>query len=908
MAQDGLFTKLHLSVTARTRPGQAVLVSGSATADRTAGALEMVTSPDEWPVWRTPKPVIIPQGARHDYRYLLKGGESLEPEPEPGVARRVVGEGPELRVADVFGQTPAPPSSARKPSPPPPPSRLVIVCYHLPVRVVRGVSGAWEASWGTSIIAKSPGGTSIADARETLWVGTIHGGLDRRQLTEADKAEIRAALAPMRCVPLFSMHASKGYLNYAKRVLWPSFHNVTVLDQCCAAWNDEGADTWDQERSGASWDAYEALNGEFRDALLPILRAGDTVWVHDYHLMLLPTMLAEAEMFRVDAFTTRKARIVFFLHIPFPTSQLFCSLANGPKLLAGVVGADVVGFHAFEHARHFLNACTRLLGMPQKSVAGGITGVEHGGRTVMVVVRHVSVETLVIEDALKGDAVAAAAASLERDVIAPPSRETPNDAARLVLASVDACQRLSGVALKLLAYERFLTEYPRWRGRVALVQYCLLDKTRVADEERTSREVRDLVERVNDQHPGSISYVERPSGRLSMEERLALFQRADVLLGTAIREGHSLYPFEYALARARGRRGPGVTVASEFSTTATLLSGALAINPFDVPAVASAMDAALAMDAREKRDRLDRDLPYVRSRPSGKWTAEILDDMETVHKQIRVSDPDDPLALATATRLDVGTLASAFGASRSRAIFLDLGGTIIPKGDSVSKVLKAPTEDARALLRPEVRAALAVLSADPKTTVYVVSGTTIEALEALFGDLPRVGLAAASGLVQAAPAATAGARTSKVSEHGTDWAAVRAVAAPMLRRQAARTNGSAVLKRDPGLAWSYYRADPEWGRIQALQLARDLEAALAPHDVEVVHREGMIEVVPGRLHKGNVVKSVLTNLTKNGAKPDFVLTVGDSPVDEKMYSSVYSRGGRAETLLCSSRGRPALQK
>ena len=174
MAQDGLYTKLHLAVRARTQPGQVVLVSGSATSDRTSGALEMVTSPDQYPIWRTPKPVIIARGVRHDYRYSIRSAHDVE--PEPGHVRSVKTNTPELQVEDDFGVTPPEPPELpiKKPSPTPHASRLVIVCYHLPVRVVRDAENNWTASWGSSIIAKSPS-ESIADSRETWWAGTIHG-------------------------------------------------------------------------------------------------------------------------------------------------------------------------------------------------------------------------------------------------------------------------------------------------------------------------------------------------------------------------------------------------------------------------------------------------------------------------------------------------------------------------------------------------------------------------------------------------------------------------------------------------------------------------------------------------------------------------------------------------------------
>ena len=163
------------------------------------------------------------------------------------------------------------------------------------------------------------------------------------------------------------------------------------------------------------------------------------------------------------------------------------------------------------------------------------------------------------------------------------------------------------------------------------------------------------------------------------------------------------------------------------------------------------------------------------------------------------------------------------------------------------------------------------LSEDPQTTVYVVSGTTPSALESLFSDLPQLSLAAANGLATSLPDQRP---STTMTSYGTDWDAVRKAALPLMKRRAAWTNGSAVLKREPGLAWSYYRADPEWGRIQALQLAQDLESILAPFDVAVAHREGMLEIVPQAMHKGHVVKKALSEALSRGEPPDFVLCVG----------------------------------
>ncbi|KAJ1461111.1 glycosyltransferase family 20-domain-containing protein [Pelagophyceae sp. CCMP2097] len=943
---DGLYTKLYLYVTAKTLRGQTVHVSASSSSSSLDGAaIPLVTSPSEWPVWRTLTPIIVSRGVAHHYHYSLGAGQAGA-QPEADAARVVVAAEAEMHVRDVFGcfdeaddvyaQVNEAMLLQRTDSSDLEPvfSRVMICCYHLPVRVFK-VEGQWRAVWGESLIARTEG--SIADETEAMWLGTVtpEGG---ETLSCDDEAEIEACLAPMRCVPLFSEHATLAYQGFCKQVLWPSFHNVDMLDQSGACWKADVADPaekWDQAATGAAWwSAYERMNNDFCDALLKIVKEGDTVWVHDYHLMLLPSLLAEAAMFRADAATVRrKARIVFFLHIPFPTSQIFRSLIRGGELLHGVAGADVVGFHVFDHARHFLNACKRLMGLLPKSVQGGITGVEYKGRTVMVVVRHVSIEPEVVTAALESEETADAACRLVASL-----EENGSGGRPLLLASIDSCQRLSGIALKLAAYERFLNESPHWVNQVVLVQYATRGSTRLEDEQRTSAELVKIVDRITAIYPGSILYKELPTSAVKLTERLALWQQATVLVGTAIREGHSLAPFEYVLAR---RARPGVVLASEFSATASLLNGAVRLNPFDVADTAGAFDTALGMPAAERAARHARDLPYVLSRPSGKWTRDILKDMWLVNRQKRVC-PDGDEAHAVIP-LNMEALKRAFTNAKRKVLVFDFGGTLVKKGPPMGiyhkrnlgpslllnsqstdhlvcstsvKALKAVAsisnpdrqcalEDGEAPVVEEAEyphalpealsAALSKLCQDDATTIYVVSGATMHALTSSLGEWPKIGLAANNGLCYARPQqAWDKKRNFDFYDYGTDWEHVKRVALPIFRRYTARTNGSEILAREPGIAWSYYRSDPEWGRIQAAQVIGELERELAPLDVVVHQFDGMIEMVPKRAHKGNVVKEILREASApspgdaEGVRPDFILCCGDGLGDEKMFSSVYS--------------------
>ena len=231
------------------------------------------------------------------------------------------------------------------------------------------------------------------------------------------------------------------------------------------------------------------MNRKFSQVVASLVSGGDIVWVHDYHLALLPRMLRESRNETSVVFERKKShssmivqddavkpiRLVFFIHVPFPTSQVFRELEHGEALLEGMLHADVIGFHAFDHARHFLNAAKRILGLSHESLVGGLIGVRHRGTKVLVTVSNVSVETDIIDALLEFPSVKEDAAALQR-----------KHAGRTIIAGIDVAQRLSGISLKLQAYERLLTDYPVWQSKiVALLEHdpvmCHQSKMKTCD-------------------------------------------------------------------------------------------------------------------------------------------------------------------------------------------------------------------------------------------------------------------------------------------------------------------------------------------------------------------------------------------------------------------------------------------
>lgn len=802
-------------------------------------------------------------------------------------------------------------------------NRLFFICFHLPVVVVQNQStGQWRASWSESILAKSEG-SQILSTYEAYWVGTVstHPPLK----TEADKEAVRAILQEMHCIPLFldPDMVKSHYYGFCKQVLWPAFHNIDLLDMSTCGWlsdRESGASDWDQGRLGNWWDAYKQVNVEFTNVLSGLVRQGDILWIHDYHLSLLPEHLTAWEMEKFGRKVTRK---VFFLHIPFPTSQIFRELECGEKILQGMLHADVVGFHAFDHARHFLNAAKRILGLNYESLAGGLIGVSFQGQTVLVSMSNVSIEPRMADAALMLPSVQTGRDELKK-----------KHEGRIIIGGVDIGQRLSGASLKLLAYERLLQDYPTWQSKVVMVERLILPGSREMDEAVTSREVRSLVKRIVDKFgPSVIDFKEFQGTSLPMDQRLALWRASDVLMSTPIREGLNHWPMEYIYSH-KAPEQPGVVIASEFSAISSILNGALRVNPFDIQMTITTIDKALSMTSREREGRRYRDIDFVSGSPSDKWVKNVLRDLkDATSRQPSQSEASSqvntPMSTPTPSRkevidstagflsheenlafthLSMRALKRAYDGTSRRVIILDFNGTIVlkePPGKYLKREILGTSGNKPP---PEVLEALSILCENPSNIVYVVSGDSSENVLSALGQIPKLGLAVSNG-AQFSPPLTSGESERKwlTFDLGVDWDNVKRVALPVLSKYTARSNGSFVKLTSFSIGWSYYSCDPEWGSLQASHLVLELESELRAFDVRFVTLKGIVEIVPRKLNKGLIVKKLLrdTSFTKEGC--DFCLCFGDDISDEKMFTSVFSHIAEIGYDAVSKPGPPVMR-
>ena len=701
-------------------------------------------------------------------------------------------------------------------------------------------------------------------------------------------------LKEMSCIPIFLEEevTENAYRGYCKEVLWPIFHNVDQLESSLAIWRTRAAAAAASEpgpKSELVWNlnynlylnAYQTVNQTFAKVIQSVANEKDIIWVHDYHLLLLPKMLRDLP---------RDVSIVFFNHIPFPTSQILRSLPSSHDILLSLCCADVVGFHIFDSARHFLNATKRMLGYSSKTLPGGLLALVVGERDVIVSMSHVSVEPAKIVAAVNDPATQAMADAIRQ-----------KHSGKKIIVGVDPCQRLSGIALKLAAFDQLLTSDPSVRGSAVLVQKAIRSNVRVQDESTTSVELNEMVAQLNRKHNAEsgniIDYEETNS--LSLKERLALWLSADVFLLTSIREGLNLMPLEFILAR-NNLPYAGVVVASEFSNCSSLLSGSLKVNPFYSQHVADTLDKAITMDAKECAHRRQRDIDYVTSRPSSLWTKQILQDLMQLRK-IDHNAGDDVFPEVLSAKSVMDSYEAAFNdrgicTKLSRVFILDYGGTLLHK-EKFNLHIKHHLS-AISGRKPSQRTldAIRKLSDDPRNAVIIITGLTKLKMGGLFEDFPNVTLSNSNGLVyswgqnlltaeEKAAQSQDKQRAWPFLDFNIDWQTVHEIAVPIITKFTFRTNGTCMTPRVPGIGWSYFGADPEWGARQAAQLAVELEASLANFDVTVTSQiQGSIEIVPRKLNKGVMTKEFLKRVMgrRAGVLPRFVLAMGDTDVDDHM--------------------------
>ncbi|KAG8374602.1 hypothetical protein BUALT_Bualt10G0012500 [Buddleja alternifolia] len=766
--------------------------------------------------------------------------------------------------------------------------RIIIVGNQLPLRAHRKVSDGekgWNFSWDEdSLLLQLKDG--LGDDVEVIYVGCLKEEIDPSE--QEDVAQ--TLLETFKCVPAFIPPElfSKFYHGFCKQHLWPLFHYMLPLSPDLGGRFDRSL-----------WQAYVSVNKIFADKVMEVISPDDDfVWVHDYHLMVLPTFLRKR---------FNRVKLGFFLHSPFPSSEIYRTLPVRNELLRALLNADLIGFHTFDYARHFLSCCSRMLGVSYQSKRGYI-GLEYYGRTVSIKILPVGIHMDQLRSVLDLAETESKVAQL-RDKFQ----------GRTVLLGVDDMDIFKGISLKLLAFEQLLTHHPDKRGKVVLVQIANPARGRGKDVEEIQSETYATATRIN-QVFGKPGYdpVVLIDSSLHFYERIAYYVIAECCLVTAVRDGMNLIPYEYIVCRQGTDKldetlalNPSVPkksmlVVSEFIGCSPSLSGAIRVNPWNIDSVAEAMDSALVVSEPEKQMRHDKHYKYVSSHDVAYWAHSFLLDLERAcrdHVRRRCWGIGFGLGFRVIAldpsfrKLSVEHIVSAYKRTKNRAILLDYDGTMTLQSASDT----SPNSEAIGILNKLCR--------DSKNVVFVVSGKKKEILTRWFTSCENLGIGAEHGYFVR-------------PNHDADWETCvsgqdfywKQIVEPIMQLYTETTDGSFIETKESALVWNYQLADPDFGSCQAKELLDHLESVLANEPVSVKSGQNLVEVKPQGVNKGLVAARLLTTMRKKEVLPDFVLCIGDDRSEEDMFEVIMnakadgSLSPVAEVFACTVGQKPSKAK
>ncbi|KAL6846111.1 hypothetical protein ACP4OV_023559 [Aristida adscensionis] len=830
------------------------------------------------------------------YSNLLELASSGEPLPSLGRRRipRVVtapGIVPDLDCSDDDADAA---SAASDHSSHAPRERAIIVANQLPIRASRraGGGGGWDFSWDEdSLLLQVKDSLRAHHGRADMEFVYV-GGL-RDDVPPADHDEVaHELLESFRCVPTFlpADLRSRFYHGFCKQQLWPLFHYMLPL-------SPELGGRFDR----LLWQAYVSVNKIFADKILEVISPEDDfVWVHDYHLMVLPTFLRKR---------FNRVKLGFFLHSPFPSSEIYKTLPVREELLRSLLNADLIGFHTFDYARHFLSCCSRMLGLKYESQRGYIA-LEYYGRTVTIKILPVGVHLGQLQSVLNLPETGVKVAELLKQF---------SHRNRLLLLGVDDMDIFKGISLKLLAFEQLLMQHPEWRGRVVLVQIANPARGRGKDVKEVQEESYAMVTRINEAF-GQPDYkpvilIDTP---LQFYERMAYYVVAECCLVTAVRDGMNLIPYEYIIARqgnemidrilglSPSTRKKSMLVVSEFIGCSPSLSGAVRVNPWNIDSVADAMDSALEMPEGEKELRHEKHHRYVSTHDVGYWANSFLQDLERTcldHNRRRCWGIGFGLKFRVVAldpnfkKLAVENLVSAYRRTTTRVILLDYDGTLMPQ----TSFGKSPSSKTIDMLNSLCR--------DKNNMVFLVSTKSRMILNEWFSPCENLGLAAEHGYFL---------RLRRDAEWETcvpvtdcSW---KQIAEPVMKTYTETTDGSTIEDKETAIVWCYEDADPDFGSCQAKELHDHLESVLANEPVSVKAGMNHVEVKPQGVSKGLVAKRLLSIMQQRGVLPDFILCIGDDRSDEDMFEVITtavngpSLNPEAEVFACTVGRKPSKAK
>lgn len=681
----------------------------------------------------------------------------------------------------------------------------------MPVNIVKRRG---KLSFQESVGGLATGLGSIYRSRKSLWIGWAE--VDLNKVKEEEREEILEKLSSRNLSPVFlSEHDVRDYYRgFCNQTIWPLFHYFPAY----TVYNKR------------FWEGYKRVNEAFLDAVVKIAELDDTIWIHDYHLMLLPKLVRER---------LPDATIGFFLHIPFPSFEIFYLLPWRREIVEGLLGADLIGFHTYDYVKHFLVCVQRILGYEST-----LSQIILDGRLVRVETFPMGIDYEKFARVENDSKV-----QMETEKIRKKVEQ------RKIILSVDRLDYSKGIPQRLEAFDIFLKKYPAYKEKVTLVMLAVPSRTEIERYTALKKEVDELVGRINGTH-GTIGwmpiwYLYR---FLPFETLVSLYRVADVALVTPLRDGMNLISKEFIATKTNGE---GVLILSEMAGAAKELGEAIIVNPNNKEEVAQALKEALIMTKEEQIERNRMMQERLRRYNLERWVNEFMGELRNIkelQKELSVKRLEHNMKQKIL--LD-------YAQSEKRLILLDYDGTLVP---FAPKPKEAKPDG-------ELTKLLGALTQEYRNEVVIISGRERKTLDRWFSNL-NMNLIAEHG--------------AWIKEKGGTWDTIKPLKndwkkeiRPLLELYTDRTPGSFIEEKDFSLVWHYRMSDPELSSMNLRALKDTLLKNIANLNLEVLEGNKVLEIRNAGVNKGLVTSRWLSK-----DNWDFILALGDDLTDEDTFTAL----------------------
>lgn len=687
--------------------------------------------------------------------------------------------------------------------------KTIIISNRLPVTVTKnGNSFTLKASEG----GLATGLGSVIKGEDMLWIGWPGISVEE----EAEISEINTLLSEQKLIPVFlnAVEIKEYYEGFSNEVLWPIFHYYASTHA---------------NYKQSNWDYYKKVNKKFCEALAHYAKPDDVIWIHDYQLLLLPELIRAIYP---------NISIGFFLHIPFPSVELFRLLPWRNELLNGMLGADLLGFHTFNDVRHFLESATQFL--PVTSSANTITLDD---RILIAEPFPMGIDSEKYNSLPSQDGVKK---NLEELVRVSQNRRT--------ILCIDRLDYSKGIPQRLQAFERLLIKHPEYIGKVVLHMIVVPSRDKVAQYKELKKLIDRKVGEINSRHRtidwNPINYFYRS---LPIEELSALYAHADVCMVTPMRDGMNLVSKEYVASRIDET---GVLILSEMAGASKELVDAIIVNPSNVDSVTEAIKLALEMPEIEQTRRMKLMRAVVSKFSVSHWVKLFME------RLLEIKEIQDSMHTRKIGEHAEQIIKSHYDKSQKRIIFLDYDGTLVNFSSEINSV--SPDADLYDLLNE--------LISDPRNFVVLISGRGHQNLEDWF---PQAGI----NLI-----AEHGAwhRRGNIWENhpGLDdqW---KKDIYPLLERFVDRTPGAFIEEKDYSLVWHYRKVEKGFGELRTSEMVNNIKYLINDRGLQILSGNKVVEIKNIEINKGKASLGQIHNKDY-----DFILAIGDDHTDEDIFKSL----------------------